>query len=173
MIEDRGHRPSAEAWCRFTLLDGALLIAAFAVGMAMVTNGMRDEIRPDGARTAFHVGGRIVLLGLQLSGPPILLGQWVRGRRVSLGFGERLWLVSLALANEETREQLAASRARIVEAGDAERRRLERNLHDGAQQRLVSLSLSLRLAQARSNARSIAARARCSSAARVVPRSKA
>ena len=45
--------------------------------------------------------------------------------------------------------ELRRSRARIVEAGDAERRRLERNLHDGAQQRLVSLSLSLRLAQAR------------------------
>ena len=43
--------------------------------------------------------------------------------------------------------ELQASRARIVAAGDAERRRLERNLHDGAQQRLVSLSLSLRLAQ--------------------------
>jgi PAS domain S-box-containing protein len=44
-------------------------------------------------------------------------------------------------------EELRASRARIVEAGDAERRRLERNLHDGAQQRLVSLSLALRLAR--------------------------
>ena len=43
--------------------------------------------------------------------------------------------------------ELAASRARIVEAGDAERRRLERNLHDGAQQRLVALSLNLRLAE--------------------------
>jgi PAS domain S-box-containing protein len=43
-------------------------------------------------------------------------------------------------------EDLAASRARIVSAADAERRRLERNLHDGAQQRLVTLSLSLRLA---------------------------
>ena len=46
----------------------------------------------------------------------------------------------------DSREQLAASRARIVEAGDSERRRLERNLHDGAQQRLVALSLNLRLA---------------------------
>ena len=54
-------------------------------------------------------------------------------------------LVALALANAEAREQLAASRARIVAAGDDERRRLERNLHDGAQQRLVTLSLSLRL----------------------------
>ena len=58
-------------------------------------------------------------------------------------------LVSLALANEEARGQLEASRARLVSAGDEERRRLERNLHDGAQQRLVSLSLSLRLAQSR------------------------
>ena len=62
----------------------------------------------------------------------------------------------LALANErlqaETRaqlENLRASRARIVETGDAERRRLERNLHDGAQQRLVGLALALRLARAR------------------------
>ena len=44
-------------------------------------------------------------------------------------------------------EELRASRARIVKAGDEARRRLERNLHDGAQQRLVALSLSLRLAQ--------------------------
>jgi signal transduction histidine kinase len=46
-------------------------------------------------------------------------------------------------------EELRTSRARIVEAGTAERRRLERNLHDGAQQRLVALSLTLRLAQGR------------------------
>src|SRR5436305_14182225 len=44
-------------------------------------------------------------------------------------------------------EQLRESRARIVEAGDTERRRLERNLHDGGQQRLVSLALALGLAQ--------------------------
>jgi signal transduction histidine kinase len=44
-------------------------------------------------------------------------------------------------------EDLRASRARIVEQGDAERRRLERDLHDGAQQRMVALALSLRLAR--------------------------
>src|SRR5215210_5844359 len=54
-------------------------------------------------------------------------------------------LVAQALANADARQQLAASRSRIVEAGDAERRRLERNLHDGAQQRLVSLALDLRM----------------------------
>jgi signal transduction histidine kinase len=46
-------------------------------------------------------------------------------------------------------EELRASRQRLVEAGIAERRRLERNLHDGAQQRLVALSLTLRLAQSK------------------------
>jgi signal transduction histidine kinase len=46
-------------------------------------------------------------------------------------------------------EELRASRARIVEAGNAERRRLERNLHDGAQSRLVALALKLRLARTR------------------------
>ena len=46
-------------------------------------------------------------------------------------------------------EELKASRSRLVEAGHAERRRLERDLHDGAQQRLVSLALALRLAETR------------------------
>jgi signal transduction histidine kinase len=56
-------------------------------------------------------------------------------------------LVALALANAEARSELAASRARIVEAGDAARRRLERNLHDGAQQRLVAIALGLRMCE--------------------------
>jgi signal transduction histidine kinase len=64
----------------------------------------------------------------------------------------------LALENERLQaevraqlESLRASRARIVEAGDAERRRLERDLHDGAQQRLVALNLSLALARTRAD----------------------
>ena len=63
----------------------------------------------------------------------------------------------------QAREELAASRARIVEAGDAERRRLERNLHDGAQQRLVSLSLHAR-ARGDGSWRRRRTRAACSSA---------
>ena len=58
-------------------------------------------------------------------------------------------LVAQALANAEARQELADSRARIVEAGDAARRQIERNLHDGAQQRLVALSLELRLVERR------------------------
>ena len=56
-------------------------------------------------------------------------------------------LVATAIANAATRAELVASRARIVAAGDEARRRLERDLHDGAQQRLVSLGLELRLAE--------------------------
>jgi signal transduction histidine kinase len=55
-------------------------------------------------------------------------------------------LVGQALANADARERLAQSRAELVEVSDAERRRLERNLHDGAQQRLVSVALQLGLA---------------------------
>jgi PAS domain S-box-containing protein len=61
----------------------------------------------------------------------------------------KLYEAELHRLNDELNarlEDLAASRSRIVTAGDVARRRLERNLHDGAQQRLVGLSLSLRLA---------------------------
>jgi signal transduction histidine kinase len=61
------------------------------------------------------------------------------------GFTE---LAATALANAEAQAALTASRARVVAAADAARRRIERNLHDGAQQRLVSLALHLREAQA-------------------------
>ncbi len=55
----------------------------------------------------------------------------------------------LALRNVRLIEELKASRQRIVSAQDAERRRLERDIHDGAQQRLVTLSLALRMARTR------------------------
>jgi signal transduction histidine kinase len=58
-------------------------------------------------------------------------------------------LVGLAVASAHARDELSASRLRIIEASDAERRRIERNLHDGAQQRLVALSVVLRLARKR------------------------
>jgi len=61
------------------------------------------------------------------------------------GFTE---LAATAIANAEAKAALTASRARIVATADATRRRIERNLHDGAQQRLVSLALALRAAEA-------------------------
>ena len=61
------------------------------------------------------------------------------------GFTE---LVATAIANAEAKGELTASRARIVATADQTRRRIERDLHDGAQQRLVSLALRLRTASA-------------------------
>ena len=61
--------------------------------------------------------------------------------------GEFTELVATAIANTEARTELAASRARIVAATDEERRRVVRDLHDGAQQRLVHTIITLKLAR--------------------------
>jgi PAS domain S-box-containing protein len=92
--------------------------------------------------------------------------RWVldRGQLVN-GTGDRLWMdgaifditerraAEAALRRHEIEEarteELRASRARIVAAADAARRRIERDLHDGAQQRLVTLALDARMARAR------------------------
>jgi PAS domain S-box-containing protein len=56
-------------------------------------------------------------------------------------------LVATAIANADSRSELAASRRRMVAAADEARRRIERDLHDGTQQRLVSLGLAVRAAE--------------------------
>jgi signal transduction histidine kinase len=56
-------------------------------------------------------------------------------------------LVGIVIANAESRAELTASRARVVAAGDEARRRIQRDLHDGAQQRLVSTVMALKLAR--------------------------
>jgi signal transduction histidine kinase len=66
-----------------------------------------------------------------------------------MGFAE---LVATAISNAVARAELNASRARIVAAADESRRRIERDLHDGAQQRLVSLALELLAAAANATA---------------------
>ena len=89
----------------------------------------------------------------QVAAPIVVAGRLWGATSISIGppdtfpsdaeqrLGKFTDLVSVALANAQAREELTASRARIVQAGDAARRRLERNLHDGAQQRLVALAL--------------------------------
>jgi PAS domain S-box-containing protein len=69
------------------------------------------------------------------------------GRFAASGDDEFLMIVREITERKQQQQELEASRQRIVAAGDDARRKLERNLHDGAQQRLVSISLSLRLAQ--------------------------
>jgi signal transduction histidine kinase len=58
-------------------------------------------------------------------------------------------LVATAIANAESRSELTASRRRIVAASDEARRRIERDLHDGTQQRLISLAMAVRVAETR------------------------
>jgi signal transduction histidine kinase len=79
-----------------------------------------------------------VLVAVRDAGEPFAPGAEIRLR----SFAD---LAAQSIANERAQAELRASRARIVQTGDEARRRLERNLHDGAQQRLVSVSLALRL----------------------------
>jgi PAS domain S-box-containing protein len=65
-------------------------------------------------------------------------------------------LVATAIANTQAREEVAASRARVVAAADEARRRLERDLHDGVQQRLVVLGLQLQAARELANGTPVA-----------------
>ena len=67
-------------------------------------------------------------------------------RTCLLRFGE---LAATAISNAVSLAELAASRARIVATADETRRRIQRDLHDGAQQRLVSLTLELRTAESK------------------------
>lgn len=66
------------------------------------------------------------------------------------------WTRSLLVENRRLAEELRASRARIVESAEGERRRLERDLHDGAQQRLVAIQVRLQMARDVANSEEIA-----------------
>src|ERR1700744_4961845 len=111
--------------------------------------------------TAGSAAARIRALGLcSAVGAPIMAGGQVWGAAVAASsrcdafppsaeqrVSDFADLITIAIANANARAELRASRARIVTASDETRRRIERDLHDGAQQRLVSLGLKLRLAE--------------------------
>ena len=103
------------------------------------------EARRERSRRSCAAAGRsrVIVHRAELLDDPGLLEEVARGRparaRARAAAGAR---------RARSSSELRASRARIVEAGDAERRRLERDLHDGAQQRLVVLSFALRLLRA-------------------------
>jgi signal transduction histidine kinase len=113
-----------------------------------VGGAVAAQMRELGIRSA--VAGPIVLGG-RIWGA--LSAAWPEGVPMPAGAEDRIAafaeLVSYAIENAETREELAASRARIVEAADEQRRRIERDLHDGAQQQLVAAALALTLVEQR------------------------
>jgi GAF domain-containing protein len=103
-------------------------------GEATLREGIRSAVA-----VPIHVDGR--LLGMIAVGPGPLPPD------LEQRMSEFTDLVATAVANAQNRAELITSRARIVTASDEARRRIERDLHDGTQQRLVSLGLTLRLAQ--------------------------
>lgn len=128
-----------------TLGDPALALA-YAVGGGRLADadGRIVELMPEDGRTDTRVERGTVLVAM-LSHRTDLLDDPER-------FGESITAARLALENErlhaETQVQLGdlrTSRVRIIDAADRERRRLERDLHDGAQQRLVHLSMAVGL----------------------------
>jgi signal transduction histidine kinase/tRNA A-37 threonylcarbamoyl transferase component Bud32 len=105
-----------------------------------------EYVRDQGVRSS--VGAPIIVEG-RLWG--IAVVYWTREESPPADTEERIGqfakLLETAIANADSREQLLASRARLLVAGDEARRRVVRDLHDGAQQRLVHAIVSLKFAQ--------------------------
>jgi signal transduction histidine kinase len=116
-------------------------VDSFAGRPGSLAATLRDLGVRSGAGSPITVEGRVwgVMLAGSTSAEPIAAGTETR-------LGEFTELTATAVANAQTRSELTASRARIVAAADEARRHIERDLHDGVQQRLVSLALGVRLA---------------------------
>jgi signal transduction histidine kinase len=130
-----------------SLLRTALRDPALRVGFQVP--GTDGYIDTDGAPVpsrggvAVELGGREI--GVILSGSDAVRPQLLR--QVASSAATLVEVVRLRLEVAKALREVESSRARLVQAGYEERRRLERDLHDGAQQRLVSLGMTFRLAQ--------------------------
>jgi signal transduction histidine kinase len=144
----------AELGKRYAVKRGTLAGLVFETRRAGRINGYPPETDADRATAASDLGWDSAV------GAPVIVDGRLWGlvgvasateRQLPLDTEERLaeftQLVATAIANTESRAELVASRARIVATADATRRRVERDLHDGAQQQLVSLALELRAVQ--------------------------
>jgi signal transduction histidine kinase len=138
-----------EAGLAKALGDPQLVLAYRVPGQHSFIDGRGQPVEPpaaDGVRTAARIerDGRelgILVYDASLDDDPELVGAVAATAAIALDDAR------LQAESEDRLAELRASRERIVAAGDAERRRLERNLHDGAQQRLVSVALQLRMIQ--------------------------
>jgi signal transduction histidine kinase len=134
-----------------TLGDPSLqLVFAAPSGAGFVDAGGRTVELPanDDSRAVTRLEHDSEVLGVLVHDPDISAQN--PGLVEAAGAAARLALENERLAAQVRAqlEEVRASRARIVEAGDVERRRIERDLHDGAQQRLVALAMRLQLAKA-------------------------
>jgi signal transduction histidine kinase len=130
----------------------AVSVAAWAVGLTMVTLPAYDSSLPAGGA---DLGGAVIRgvpwllvsvaggIGLLLAAPQLARGFAAADVAVTR------WLLSPPSDLAARVAELEVSRDRVVDAAEAERRRIERDLHDGAQQRLVALAMELGRAQAK------------------------
>jgi signal transduction histidine kinase len=113
-----------------------------------VQSSVADLARAAASDVSVAVGAPIVVDG-RLWG--VIIASWRDERSPPADTEERMakfaQLLDTAIANADSRDQLNASRARLLTAGDEARRRVVRDLHDGAQQRLVHTVVTLKLAQ--------------------------
>jgi signal transduction histidine kinase len=142
-----------------------------------VLGRMLQDPRPVRVEDWDEVGGDVATimrsLGIRAgaAGPIVIRGRlwggvaavWSDAAEMPVGAEDRVGafaeLVAYSIENAETRDEIAASRARLVEAADEARRRIERDLHDGAQQRLVAAALELTMLESQFERDPAAARA--------------
>ena len=146
-LERRTHSGEAqpeqlEAELRHALRDPDLRVAYLPPGALGLVDG--SGVRADGNRTYPIVMGGTAIGAILSASKDVSAGLMGEVARASGTLAE---VVRLRMELATTIRELEAGRRRLVEVEDGERRRLERDLHDGAQQRLVSLGMSLRLAQ--------------------------
>jgi signal transduction histidine kinase len=161
------HAPPAEVFAKVADEVRLLLGVEVTTMVRFEQDGTATVVAHSGQRhPAFSVGTRVPLKGENILGirfaveSPIVVDGRVwgsmaaasrKGRPLPAGaesrIGEFTELVATAIANIQARSDLAGSRARIIGAADEERRRVVRDLHDGAQQRLVHTVITLKLAR--------------------------
>ena len=137
---ERAQPEELEKTLRTALRDPSLRVGLLIPGSSGFVDAAGTAVAAAGGVPVMLGGAQIGVLASAESGSAVLKA--VAAGAASLVEVTRL-RAELALALRE----VEASRTRLVQAGDAERRRLERDLHDGAQQRLVSLGMAMRLAQ--------------------------
>jgi signal transduction histidine kinase len=136
----------------FSAVAVTLSFSAWAAGLVMLTLPLYNSLLPSGGAKIgdFVLGGTPRMTAVAVTGLVVLLAaaQLTRGLAVAdAAMSRRLLGPRRDLAARVT--ELEISRERVVDAAEAERRRMERDLHDGAQQRLVALAMELGRAKAK------------------------
>jgi signal transduction histidine kinase len=141
--DDGGVRVMGRWSARLSATGGSAAVGRVTESIARTGEPAQSEGGAAAADGWLAVGAPILVEG-QLWGAMIVASS---GRRLPANTGVRLAdftaLMATALANAKNRAELAASRERVVIAADQTRRRIERDLHDGAQQHLVALAIEL------------------------------